>query len=203
MNDGEWTGWLPTKSEWEKDYYGSFEARKALITLAGAGNDKSASAPPTEPVEEETKQFVEKAFTFPTAAGVPPKPNSEQGDWTTGPPKRLFLSIIPEYVPKTHGTFMVRATIEGTARGMVAESVDVVCAVHYVQSPSGLRYRLCTAAEALTVPSDWPLGAHAEEAGWLQVPRELTPVPGEESDRKTHLPVQVGTWPCLDRSVSG
>jgi hypothetical protein len=43
--------------------------------------------------------------------GVPPRPSVPDANAlsTSGPPKRLFLSIIPEYLPKKRGTFMVDA----------------------------------------------------------------------------------------------
>jgi len=66
------------------------------------------------------------------------------------PPNRLYMSILPEYVPKTRGTFMVNAQV----RKGDQIPVPIQCAVHYVQVDRGVRYRVQPAGTGLSMPSD-------------------------------------------------
>ena len=193
------TDWLPTGSQWGTDYAGDPSARNALVKLVQPGIDPDP--PPAEPVKRETKKFVEKAFTFPTAVGVPPKPDAPDPEARSGPPDRLFFSIIPEYVPKTRGTFMVDATVEGTTRGMMKESVDLACAVHYVQVDRGFRYCVVPPNAPLELPGETSLSEIAEAQKWAWAQEGASPVPGGEPQRKRHFPVHVGgTWPVEELS---
>jgi hypothetical protein len=99
-NEGQWTGGLPEKSHWGIQYTGSASARDALVALTQPGKDKSAALP-EKPFRDQTEQFVEKAFTFPTAAGVPPRPSVPDSNALS--PFRLILSSTLEYLSKKWG----------------------------------------------------------------------------------------------------
>jgi hypothetical protein len=210
-SDKEWVGWLPEQSQWGKKYSGDPAAREALKKLATpkkkhtVGSSKSSEKstrprkgssahPPIESIKDETEQFVQKAFTFPTAVGVPPKPSWKQDDWTRpGPPKRLLLSIIPKYVPKDRGTFMIDATLTNPATG---DATSLDCVVHHVNTSEGVHYCVLPAEEDLTLPKEKPLKKIALDQKWARAQNEETPLPGGGTDTKIHLPVHVGPWPC-------
>ena len=113
-----------------------------------------------------------------------------QGDGAGGPPKRLFLSIIPGYVPKKRGTFLVGANVVNPATGD-ASSID--CAVHYVEVEGEVRY--------LVLPPETRVGLEgslketARNRNWAVARREATPMPGGGEERRLHLPIHVGYWP--------
>jgi hypothetical protein len=193
----QWHGWLPEKSHWGTRYEGNPAARDTLATLMKPGKDKD-SAPPAKPFRDQTEQFVEKAFTFPTAVGVPPKPALDLTDWTSGAPKRLFLSIIPKYVPKKRGTFMVDGTVLNPATGDAA-SID--CAVHYVEVEGEIRYSVLPPGTAVGLEGS--LEETAQSRNWAIARNEDTPLPGGGTDRKLHLPIHVGYWPVRTGDPEG
>ena len=192
--ENRWGGRLAEESYWGNHFDGNPGAREALLDLVTAGKDESASPPPTDPIRRHAEQFTQTAFSFPTAVGVPPRPSVPDSNAlsTSGPPKRLFLSIIPEYLPKKRGTFMVDASITNPTTG---QTEPIQCSVHYVKTPTALRYTVRPKGESLSLPSDTSLSDWADDECWPIGWKEDTPVPGGGVEEKVHFPVHVESGP--------
>jgi hypothetical protein len=195
--EGRWGGWLAEESYWGKHFDGDPSAREALLELVTAGKDESASPPPTDPIRRHAEQFTQTAFSFPTAVGVPPRPSVPDSNAlsTSGPPKRLFLSIIPEYLPKKRGTFMIRARVIPEAPDLDEKLIEG--ALHYVKTSTALRYTVCRKGESLSLPSDTSLSDWADDECWPIGWKEDTPVPGGGVEEKVHFPVHVESGPRI------
>jgi hypothetical protein len=193
--EGRWGGWLAEESYWGKHFDRDPSAREALLDLVTPGKDEGASPPPTDPIRRHAEQFTQTAFSFPTAVGVPPRPSVPESNAlsASGPPKRLFLSIIPKYLPKKRGTFMVDAQVNTEGRS----PVPIQCAVHYVKTSTALRYTVRRKGESLSLPSDTSLSDWADDECWPIGWKEDTPVPGGGVEEKVHFPVHVESGPRM------
>ena len=60
---------LPAGAAIQRCSFPCTSASDALATLVKPGKDKSAGAPPPKPFRDQTEQFAQKAYTFPTAVG--------------------------------------------------------------------------------------------------------------------------------------
>jgi len=69
------------------------------------------------------------------------------------------------------------------------------CAVHYVKTPTALRYKVCPVGEALQLPPDTALDNWADRECWAIGWKDKTPVPGGGVEEKVHFPVHVESGP--------
>jgi hypothetical protein len=190
---GTWTrGWLAEESHWGLHYDGSPAARDALRALMKPGKDKG-SAPPAKPFRDQTKQFAQEAFSFPTKVGVPPKPDAEN-ESSAGPPERLYLSIIPEYLPTARGTLMVDLGVqELDERGQaVGDEAPLQFSVHYVKTGNTLRYCERLGEVGLQIPPNVTLAELAEHQKWAEME---TGTPASGMGEKEYFPIHIGPWP--------
>jgi hypothetical protein len=105
-------------------------------------------------------------------------------------------------VPKDRGTFLVSATVQKVdQRGReIGGEKAIECAVHYVTTGDGVRYRAVPAgpkANGLRVPSDKTLGEVAAGQWWPVADREALPAGSEAEGPKLQFPVHVGPWPAV------
>jgi hypothetical protein len=78
------------------------------------------------------------------------------------------------------------------------EEEAIQCAVHYVSTDEGIRYRVLPDEEALDFPdledkclSDWA----SKNPTWTQGETSRVRLPNDELIQAPHLPVHVGSWP--------
>jgi hypothetical protein len=84
--------------------------------------------------------------------------------------------VYPAYLP-SYGTLMIDA---GITNRRIPEPVAIQCAVHFVETEEGLRYCAKTKGEAVELPADRSLTAHATDREWTLA--EAEPVPGADRE---------------------
>jgi len=86
--------------------------------------------------------------------------------------------------------------------------VPIQCAVHYVETPTALRYTVRPKGEALGLTADTSLSDWADQEGWAIGWQDKTPVPGGGTEEKIHLPIhiepgrRITEWPVQELSKS-